>query len=135
MSQRLIVLDEAEEELIEAENWYERQLPGLGRAFRTAIDEGMERLVKAPHAASPIVNLPGFIGARRILVKRFQLFLSKRAEIFGLLRLHISIGGRIIGANGCNPSRVCLESLRVHFPQLAASVQGPIPMSVIPACF
>lgn len=71
MSQRLIVLDEAEDELIEAEKWYEKQRPGLGREFRTAIDEGMERLLKAPLTASPIVNIPEFIGARRILVKRF----------------------------------------------------------------
>src|SRR3990167_6709607 len=54
MSQRLIVLDEAEDELIEAEKWYERQRSGLGREFRTAIDEGMERLLKAPLAASPM---------------------------------------------------------------------------------
>ena len=71
MSRRLIVLDEAEDELIEAEKWYERQRRGLGREFRTAIDEGMERLLKAPLAASPIVNLPPSIGARRVLVKRF----------------------------------------------------------------
>lgn len=71
MSQRLIVLDEAEDELIEAEKWYERQRPGLGREFRAAIDEGMERLLKAPLAASPIVNVPAFLGARQILVKRF----------------------------------------------------------------
>lgn len=71
MSQRLIVLDEAEDELIEAEKWYERQRPGLGGEFRTAIDEGMERLLQAPLAASPIVNVPAFIGTRRILVKRF----------------------------------------------------------------
>ena len=71
MSQRLIVLDEAEEELIEAEKWYEKQRAGLGQEFRTAIDEGMERLLKAPLAASPIVNLPPSIGARRIFVKRF----------------------------------------------------------------
>jgi hypothetical protein len=35
MSQLLIVLDEAEDELIEAEKWYERQRLGLGREFRT----------------------------------------------------------------------------------------------------
>ncbi len=71
MSQLLIVLDEAEDELIEAEKWYEGQRPGLGREFRTAIDEGMERLLKAPLAASPIVNLPSSLVARRVLVKRF----------------------------------------------------------------
>jgi hypothetical protein len=69
MSQLLIVLDEAEDELIEAEKWYERQR--LGREFRTAIDESMERLLKTPLAASPIVNLRSSIGARRVLVKRF----------------------------------------------------------------
>jgi hypothetical protein len=71
MSQRLIILDEAEEELIEAEKWYENQRVGLGQEFRNAIDEGMERLLKAPLAASPIFNIPAFIGARRIFVKRF----------------------------------------------------------------
>ena len=71
MSQRLIVLDEAETELIEAATWYERQRPGLGQEFRTAIDDAMERLLKAPYTASPIVNVPGLIGARRIFVKRF----------------------------------------------------------------
>jgi len=91
MSQGLIVLDEAEEELIEAEHWYERQLPGLGRAFRTAIDDGMERLVKAPHAASPIVNLPAFIGARRILVKRFPysiVFIEQGGDLWVVAFAH-----------------------------------------------
>jgi hypothetical protein len=31
----------------------------------------MERLLKAPLAASPIVNIPTSIGARQIFVKRF----------------------------------------------------------------
>ena len=85
MSQRLIVLDKAEEELIEAEKWYEKQRPGLGREFRTAIDEGMERLLKAPLAASPIVNVPVSIGARRILVKRFPysiVFIEHREDLW-----------------------------------------------------
>ena len=71
MSQRVIVLDEAEDELIEAQEWYETQHSGLGQEFRSAIDEAMERLIKAPLAASRIVNLPPSIGARRVLVKRF----------------------------------------------------------------
>jgi hypothetical protein len=71
MSQHVIVLDEAEDELIEAQNWYETQRSGLGQEFRSAIEEAMERLFKAPLAASPIVNLPLSISARRVLVKRF----------------------------------------------------------------
>jgi toxin ParE1/3/4 len=35
------------------------------------LDEAMVRLVKAPLAALPVVNLPTSIGARRVLVKRF----------------------------------------------------------------
>ena len=71
MSQGLIVLDEAEDELIAAQHWYESQRAGLGQEFRSAIDEAMERLLKAPLAASPVVHVPAAIGARRVLVKRF----------------------------------------------------------------
>jgi hypothetical protein len=34
MSQHVIVLDDAEDELIEAQNWYEGQRSGLGQEFR-----------------------------------------------------------------------------------------------------
>lgn len=71
MSQRVLVLDEAEDELIEAEKWYEKQRLGLGQEFRSAIQEAMERLVRAPLAASPIVNISPLPGARRVFVKRF----------------------------------------------------------------
>ena len=58
MSGRIIVLEEAEDELIEAQKWYDRQRQGLGREFREAIDEAIQRLVKAPLAASPILTSP-----------------------------------------------------------------------------
>ena len=71
MSHRVIVLDKAEDELVAAQQWYETQRSGLGQEFRSAIDEAMERLLKAPLAASPIVNVPASMGARQVLVKRF----------------------------------------------------------------
>jgi hypothetical protein len=71
MIRRIIVLDEAEDELIAAERWYEARLPGLGREFRNAIDEAMERLESAPLAAAPLLTVPASIGARRVSVKRF----------------------------------------------------------------
>jgi toxin ParE1/3/4 len=71
MSQRVIVLEQAEEELIEAQEWYETQRSGLGEEFRSAIDEAMERLLVAPLAASPMLNLPQSVGARHVFVKRF----------------------------------------------------------------
>ena len=45
MSHRVIVLDEAEDELVAAQQWYETQRSGLGQEFRSAIDEAMERMV------------------------------------------------------------------------------------------
>jgi hypothetical protein len=56
MSHRIIVLDEAEDELIAAQHWYETQRVGLGQEFRKAIDEAMDRLAEAPLTASPIFN-------------------------------------------------------------------------------
>jgi len=56
---------------LKPQKWYETQRSGLGEEFRSAIDEAMERLLKAPLAASPIVNLSLSIDVRRVLVKRF----------------------------------------------------------------
>ena len=71
MKRRVIVLDEAEQELIGAEEWYEAQRPGLGREFTIAIGEAMERLAEAALAASPVVSVPESVRARRVFVRRF----------------------------------------------------------------
>lgn len=71
MSHRVIVLDEAEDELIAARQWYETQRPGLGLEFRNVIDEAIDRLLEAPLSASPVVSVPSSVGARRVFVKRF----------------------------------------------------------------
>lgn len=71
MSQQIIVLAEAEDELIAAAKWYERRRPGLGQGFRIAIAEAMERLSLAPQAASPVLSVPASLGARQVFVKRF----------------------------------------------------------------
>ena len=91
MSQRIIVLDEAEDELIEAQKWYETQRSGLGQEFRSAIDEAINRLLKAPLAASPIVNLPVSAGARRVLVKRFPysiVFINHEEDLWVVAFAH-----------------------------------------------
>jgi len=101
MSQRVIVLDEAEDELIEAQKWYETQRSGLGQEFRSAIDEAMERLLKAPLTASPIVNLPhplvhGEFWSNGFRIRSFSLTTTR---IFGSLHLPINIGVQAIGEN------------------------------------
>ena len=74
MSQRVIVLDEAEDELIQAQEWYETQRSGLGREFRSAIDEAIERLLQASLAASPILNLSPDIGVRQSSGRTLSVF-------------------------------------------------------------
>lgn len=62
----------ARAELIEAQDWYEGEAPGIGRRFRDAIDALAERMSASPRQF-PIV----FKNVRRALVRRFpySLFL------------------------------------------------------------
>jgi len=93
MSQQIIVLDEAEDELIAAERWYENRRPGLGREFRLAIDEAMERLNAAPLAAAPALSLPTSLGARQVIVKRFPysvIFIEHEADLWLVAFAHQS---------------------------------------------
>ena len=71
MSRHVIVLDEAEQELAEAEDWYEAQRAGLGLEFRAAVDEAMERLESEPVGETPAPAVPPEVGARRVFVNRF----------------------------------------------------------------
>jgi len=64
MSPQIIVLDEAEEELAEAESWYEEQRPGLGSEFLHAVNEAVLRLLEEPIASSPVPGLTETTGAR-----------------------------------------------------------------------
>ncbi len=85
MSRRVIVLHDAEEELIEAQRWYEKQRTGLGQEFRIAIEEATERLIKTPAVSVPILNLPEVRGVRRLLVKRFPysiVFIEHKDEFW-----------------------------------------------------
>lgn len=71
MSARIIVLDDAEAELLEATLWYEAQRAGLGRGFREAVAEAMDRLAEAPRVALPVQSVSPELGARCVFVKRF----------------------------------------------------------------
>jgi len=101
MSRRVIILDEAEDELIAAQKWYETQRLGLGQEFRSAINEAMERLTNTPLAAAPMTNVPAAIGARRLLVKRFPysiVFIDHDEDLW-IVDLPIIGAGRAIGEN------------------------------------
>jgi len=56
----------AREELIEAQDWYEHEVTGLGRRFREAIDAIIQRTSQNPRQF-PVV----FKNVRRALLRRF----------------------------------------------------------------
>ena len=63
---RVRLLPEAENELLEAAQWYRQQSFGLDYEFMRCIDEAMTRIGRTP-LMFPILHR----GRRRVLVKRF----------------------------------------------------------------
>lgn len=56
----------ARKELIDAQDWYENEAPGLGRRFRLSVDALIERISAGPRQF-PVV----YKNVRRGLVRRF----------------------------------------------------------------
>ncbi len=56
----------ARQEIIDAQDWYENEAPGLGRRFRAALDAVVERASANP-AQFPVV----YKSIRRALLRRF----------------------------------------------------------------
>lgn len=71
MSPPVIVLDQAEEELRDAEAWYEDQAAGLGGEFRGAIDSAMAEIEARPSLARRVLHVASSVDAREIPVERF----------------------------------------------------------------
>ena len=53
-------------ELIDAQNWYENEVPGLGRRFRAAVDVVIERMSANPCQFPVVYKI-----IRRALLRRF----------------------------------------------------------------
>jgi plasmid stabilization system protein ParE len=56
----------ARAELIGAQDWYESEVPGLGRSFRAAVDAVIQRMSAAPRQF-PVIHK----SVRRALMRRF----------------------------------------------------------------
>jgi plasmid stabilization system protein ParE len=83
---RLVLRPQAEAELLDARDWYEDQLPGLGGMFAAEVDRAFGTVLQAP-LACPRVH--GEI--RRALVRRFPYAIYFRAmpdEIVVLAVIH-----------------------------------------------
>lgn len=80
-------------ELVEAYDWYEAELPGLGRRFQAEIDSTLERMTANPLQFPAVLR-----GARRALLRRFPYTLFFTIEDQTLLVIacfHVSRDPRI----------------------------------------
>ena len=71
---KLIVRPEAEEELIEAIDWYEARNPGLGGDFLRCVDACFQRILRFPEAY-PVVHR----STRMAIVRRFPFLVLYRS--------------------------------------------------------
>ena len=91
MSKRILVVEEAEAELVAAVRWYDARRSGLGSEFRDSIDNALRKLVERPVAAAPVAGVSPVIGAKRVFVERFPyavVFLERDSEIWVLAFAH-----------------------------------------------
>jgi plasmid stabilization system protein ParE len=70
----------ARTELIEAQDWYENEAPGLGRHFRAAVDTLIERM-----SANPLQFPVVYKSVRRALLHRFPYALMFAIDADGAL--------------------------------------------------
>jgi plasmid stabilization system protein ParE len=75
---RIVFTQAARAELIEAQDWYEREAPGLGRRFRTEIDAVVRRM-----ADNPLQFPVRFKTLRRARVRKFPygLFFTIKGDV------------------------------------------------------
>jgi plasmid stabilization system protein ParE len=62
----VIFAPRARDELIDAQDWYENEAPGLGRRFRAAVDAVVQRMSATPRQF-PVIHK----NVRRALLRRF----------------------------------------------------------------
>ena len=77
---RVTLRPEARAEVLAAREWYDYQVPGLGRDFALAVDRAIESIRLHPDAYQAIEA-----DCRRILLKRFPYSLIYRVDPDNLL--------------------------------------------------
>jgi len=66
VSRRLIVRPEAEAELVDAFDWYEERVPGLGSEFLLCVDAAFGSILRSPQQFPRVHRI-----VRRTLTRRF----------------------------------------------------------------
>jgi len=86
MKPRLIIRPEAEAELADAFDWYERRIPGLGEHFLAAVNAVLDSILSHPNQ-HPFV----YKTVRRALTRRFPyqvLFVAEQDVIVVIAVFH-----------------------------------------------
>ena len=71
MSLPLIILDEAEDELKAAADYYEDQSAGLGTELRVEIGRALEQVSSFPRSGKPVPGRATVVELRQVFVRRF----------------------------------------------------------------
>lgn len=66
MAARLVIAPEAEQDVSEAYDWYEKRRPGLGEEFLSCVDACIHQICRAPELHAKV-----FEDYRRTMVRRF----------------------------------------------------------------
>lgn len=77
MSLRLVIRPEAEEEMADAFDWYEKRVPGLGSEFLLCVDATFNSILRRPQQYPQVHRI-----VRRALTRRFpyEVFFVDDAE-------------------------------------------------------
>ena len=93
----LILTRPARAELIDAQDWYENEAPGLGRRFRAAVDAVVQRMSATPRQF-PVIHK----NVRRALLRRFPYALMFVVEADDTLTVIACFHGSRDPARGQN---------------------------------
>lgn len=104
----LRIHEAAAEEAAEAEAWYGKERPGLGKEFERVIDAALDLLEEAIVPLTSMSGAAGTRGVRRLILRRFPTPSSSPSAIqkFSLLRSLTTQGVRVTGAIGYGPKKV-----------------------------
>ncbi|WP_089720771.1 type II toxin-antitoxin system RelE/ParE family toxin [Candidatus Entotheonella palauensis] len=80
----MIIRPEAEADLFDARDWYERQRNGLGREFLLCVEEVIERIRRTPEMYAVTYR-----DVRRALIRRFPYAIYYRIEVTEVVVLSI----------------------------------------------
>ena len=75
MTLAVVFRPEAEVDLLETRDWYERQRPGLGEAFTNLADETVDRIEAMPQMYAVV-----FRDVRRVKLRRFPYLIYYRVS-------------------------------------------------------